>query len=422
MVIRAVVISRRKGRTAVAASSEGVGSAGLQLLSLQPAAVATVTQIFTDYVRSLDPSGEPPDPGSFDRAWSALGKALTRELKRRGLWDTSPHYLGVYGALDWHANPSAEAGGLEELLVDCYSHVFVRRLGGLKAQLALKPSIDGLVLVAIRNFLHDLQKKHDPLGFRVFEVLRSAVRGALEDGEMVRISGDRRIRNDTVLGYTEWVDGGPPPTLGDSEQLASVVETWNDVLLPDLITARGAARKRVIEVLRSLLVRLPAEGIEAVTFKQLIDPLKNDARARWSALHESTREEPAIEIDDGGLLSMVRQIPPDSGVEERDSFDKLAACVTEAVDRWQEPGRLRIYLSTLWEFLRTQPGEEATDGRAATAAPDGPLSARQLASLLRIPRDRIPSLMTTLKRLVEACRAATPEKRPVNLSREVDDP
>lgn len=374
--------------------------------------MAAVSQVFTDYVRALDPAGEPPDAAAFDRVWGALRRSLARELQRRGLWDVSPDYLGVYGGREWQGGGGAADDALEELLADCYTHVFVRRLGGLKAQLQLKPTIEGLVLVAIRNFLHDLQKKHDPLGFRVFEILRSAVRRALDGGGLAIVSGDPRIRNDSVLGFTEPAAGSLPP-LADDEELGPRVAAWNDLLLPDLITARGAARQRVIAVLESLLLRLPADGVEAVSFKQLIDPLKNDARGRWGALLESTQAEPAIEVGDGGLLTPIRRSPPDSAVEERDVFDKLVVCVEESVDRWQEPGRVRDYLSTLWEFFRTQPRETETDGR---------LSARQLSGLLRIPRDRLPTLMKALQQLVESCRAASSEEPPVNPSREAGEP
>ena len=384
--------------------------------------MVTVRQVFTDYVRALSPSGEPPDTGSFDRVWAALAKALASEIRRRGLWESSPGFLGVYGAQEWHeavpgGGSDSVGGALEELLVGCYTHIFVRRLGGLKAQLELKPSIDGLVFVGIRNFLHDLQKKHDPLGFRVFEILRSAVRGALETGELVLLSGDPRVRNDSVLGFSQPSIDSPAPKLAVSEDLDPVVTVWNDVLLPDLITARGAARQRVIALLQTLLLRLPVAGIETVEFKQLIDPLKNDARARWSALLEPTHEESAIEDGEDGGMTQIRLCPPDSGVEERDSFEKLVACVSEAVDLGREPGRIQEYLSTLWEFFRTHAGGTPVVGTTA----DGPLSARKLATLLRIPRDRIPGLLTTLRAMIEACRAAIPEKRPVNLSRKADN-
>ena len=376
-------------------------------------------QLFTDYVRSLDATGDPPDADSFARLWSALGRAVRHELKRRGLWDVPPSAVGVYGSETWQDGSGDGSGGaLEELLAGCYSHIFIRRLGGLKAQLEVKPNIDGLVFLGIRNYLHDAQKKHDPFGFRVFEMLRSAIRGALETDELVVLGGDPRIRNDTILGLPLPVssensvsrpEGAAPSagrepsgSLGGDSLLNDLVGAWNDTLLPELITARGASRKRVIAVLQSLLLRLPSEGVERFSVKQIIDPLKSDARARWGAMMDEIEGEQSFDTDADGNSVRVRVISADTRIEDRDRFDKLATCVSESVNGVEEV-RVRGYLSTLWEFLYTQ----ASGTAIGEAVLDGPMpSARKLAQLLRIPRDRLPSLFSILRGKVESCRAA----------------
>ena len=370
-----------------------------------------MSQIFTEYVRSLDPSGEPPDATSFGEVWSALGRALSSELRKRGLWGSPPSYLGVYGHESWRSagpgvaeseggNRQADAWGdaLEELLASCYSHIFIHRLGGLKAQLKIKPNIEGLVFLGIRNFLYDTQKKHDPFGFRVFDILRRALRAALDAQEMVLLGEDRSLRNETVLAFDSDVD--PDELAG--EELDVAVKRWNDTLLPDLVTARGKARERVVVVLRSLVLRLPAVGVRAFTFKQLIDPLKYDARARWSALLDTEEGPKAIESD-GDLRTLVRQIQPDTGIEDRDSFDKLAVCLAEGLDQLAEPQRTRGYLSTLWEFLWTF---------AVGSAGEGMPSARQLGRHLGIPRDRLPELLETLRNMVRDCRKTVSVRSP----------
>ena len=356
-----------------------------------------MSQVFTEYVRSLTASGEPPSSQSFEQVWATLGRALASELKKRGLWETSPRHLGIYGHESWRAVVAGEA--LEELLAGCYSHIFVRRLGGLKAQLRVKPNIEGLVFLGIRNFLHDTQKRHDPFGFKIFDGLRRALRAALDAGEMFLLSGDRRIRNDTILACDP--EAAPDELAG--AELEVEVKRWNDTLLPDLVTARGKARERVITVLRVLLAKLPAAGVRAFAFKQLIEPLKNDARARWHALLETEAGPTAVERD-GELTTLVRQIQPDTGVEERDAFEQLSYCLAKSLEVIEEPPRTRGYLSTLWEYLRA----------FAAGADGGMPSARKLARHLGIPRDRLPGLFTTLGRLVETCRAANSRKRPVN--------
>ena len=365
------------------------------------------SEVFTDYVRSLDPSGEPPSAESFQGVWRALEGALISELQRRGLWHHPPSYLGIYGFGSWRERPSDEggSGALEELLAACYSHIFIRRLGGLKAQLRVKDSIDGLVVLGIRNVLHDTQKRHDPLGFRVFEVLRSAVRAAIDAGELRVVAGDRRIRNDTVLG---WDDGAQ--ATDDAGELDALLAGWLDTLLPDLVTARGAARRAVTAELQGRLATLRDHGFEAVRFRQLVDPLKNGARGRWGALLEPPAEEKGLEIDGGEKPVVVRLVAPDRRAEERDSFEKLVTCVTESVDA--VAGAAGSHLSTLWEFLATGAAEKAPGG--ALTLGDGRPSARKLSRHLRIPREKIAGLFETLGALVEACRSASSGQPPVS--------
>ncbi len=373
-----------------------------------------MSQVFTEYVRSLDATGEPPDAESFEQVWAALGRALRSELRKRGLWNSSPSYLGVYGYDSWQHAPAGghisggdlaggdrlAGGALEDLLAGCYSHIFIRRIGGLKAQLKVKPNIEGLIYLGIRNFLHDTQKKHDPFGFRIFDVLRRALRAALAAGELVLLAGGPKIRNDTLLAF----DPGADPGQLDGDRLKAAVERWNDTLLPDLVTAQGKAKERVLAVLGSFLLKLPAAGVRAFTFQQLIDPLKNDARNRWRALQEAEDGPAAIESD-GELTRLVRQIQPDTGVEERDSFEKLSICLAVSLDRLEGPARTRSYLQTLWDYMRAF---------ALGSAADGMPSARKLGRHLGIPRDRLPGLLETLGDLIQSCRAAIFEKPPVN--------
>src|SRR5436309_14649242 len=132
---------------------------------------AAGARVFTDYVRSLEPGGE-PDPQRLATVRETLRGALRGELRRRGLWNAPPDYLGVYGSEGWE-------DALEELLAECYAFVFVDRLRALQAQLRVKPNVDGLVFLNVRHFLHERQKEHDPVGSQVFEVLQSAVRCAV---------------------------------------------------------------------------------------------------------------------------------------------------------------------------------------------------------------------------------------------------
>lgn len=380
------------------------------------------SRVFTDHVRALA-AGGPLDSRRFEAVWAALRAALKSELKKRGLWESPPSYLGIYGGESWApANaPAAHDSALEELLAECYSYIFVSRLRSLEAQLKLKPNIDGIVFLNIRHFLHERQKEHDPIGFQIFEVLQSAVRLAVEEKELRLLSGDDKVRNDTVLGFE---DGLEAPGKGRGE-LPSLVARWNDELLPDLVTSRGRGQEEVVRRLRERLPDLRREGIVTFRFKDVVDPMKADVRARWAALLDLAFGESAPQKEGPETKEAVRLVEPDSGVEERELFHKLVACVLASLERLEVDEKTRKYLGVLWQFLRIQASEgiekavvlrlDRTIRAEAEPAEEERPSLRKLAEQLQIPRERLPGLYKKLGELLERCRAANSGKTAVTL-------
>jgi hypothetical protein len=366
-------------------------------------------RIFTEHVRALA-AGEDP-AGHLQEVWAALRTALRSELKRRGLWDAPPSYLGVHGEDKWESGGGrfGTEGPLEELLAECYAYVFVARLSGLAAQLKVKPNIDGLVFLNIRHFLHERQREHDPIGAHVFTVLQAAVRLAVEEGELRVLQGDEKVRNDTVLGFGMATEVGGPES-----RLAAIAAGWNDELLPDLVTLRGRRQEEVVLRLRELLRELSQEGVEVFRFKDLVDPLKADARARWAALLAEEQGDTVKDTDaEGG--EVVRVVRPNTRIEERQLFRKLVDCVLAALARLDVNERTRGYLSTLWQFLRFQAAEGIEPEPASrlerslaaeleSLAEERP-SRRRIAEQLQIPRERLADLYRTLGELFEECRA-----------------
>jgi hypothetical protein len=360
-------------------------------------------RIFTEYVRSLDARGEAPSAESFVALWEALRSALRSELRKRGLWESPPSYLGIYGWQTWEEGPEEVpegAGALEELAAECYSFIFVLRLRSLRAQLKVKENVDGLVFLNIRHFLHERQKEHDPLGFRVFEILRLAVRQAVAAGELHVLAGDERIRNETVLGFA----GEPGSRAPSADDPRAVVARWNDELLPDLVTARGAQQDEVVERLRRRLAELGGEK-ESFRFKELVDALKNDVRTRWAALLDHSEGETAAERTGDEPARLIRIVRPSKEVEERQSFERLTGCMASSLARLALDARSRHHLFTLWQFVRVE-ASGAAGGPELDGGGEKLLSQRKLAELLRIPRDRLPGLFATLRRLLEDCQAA----------------
>lgn len=321
--------------------------------------------VFTAFVRNGLQGERTPDADLFHDAWHALRASLVCEIKKRGLWQSPPSYLGAYGWESWDSE--ASQGALGELVADCYAFVFVDRLQSLKRQLQEKPDIDGLVLLNIRHFLHERQRAHDPLGFRIFEMLQEVVEEAVSSGALHVLASDRKIRNDTFLGFDPAAE--LPATPADLEP---IVLRWNDELMPDLVTARTRQQAAVVRRLRERLLELPRRGVEVFRFKDLLDPLKRDVRERWAAL-----QEPAL---------------PESNVESRQSFEELTHCISSSIEGLEADSRTRAQLKALWIHLWQQHGEE---GREA-----GLPSYRQLGQRLSIPRERLPVLFALLRRLV----------------------
>jgi hypothetical protein len=186
---------------------------------------------FTRFLRNLE-LGRPLDRESreFEEVWTALRRLVVSELKRRSLWSLPPAFLGIYGCASW-SDPEA----IEELVAECFVFTFAERFRSLKAQLRSKPDVEGLVLRNVRNFLQETQRRHDPVGFRVFTVLRGVVRNVLSAGELQVIAGSPGVQRDTVLAFR----AVPSAETARLEELRPHVLAWNDDLLPDLITARG---------------------------------------------------------------------------------------------------------------------------------------------------------------------------------------
>lgn len=344
---------------------------------------------FTRYVQKLETHGE-PDREDFRGLWRALQAALTHEMRKRSLWTASPSYLGVFGRGSWSGKPDASSEALEELLVDCYTLIFVRRLPRLRIQLASKPNIEGVVFRYVRNFLHDRQRDHDPLGYRLFEIVHRAVSGAVQDGELFVLGPTQRLRNDTLLAFSSQAlseDCAAP------ERLRPLVVSWCDDLLPDLVTATGPARPRVVTEVQRRIFDLAA-AFTVFRFGDLLTPLKEETRNRWAAIFDQEGGEAAFEdTAEGGRF--VRIFMPEQRAEEIETWKALVDCVSGLLQGVQESTRNLGYLTTLWGFLRTFASDEG---------PERMPSNRKLATLLRIPRHSFPNLYRILGDLVSMCQ------------------
>jgi hypothetical protein len=343
--------------------------------------------VFTRFLRGLE-RGRPREDESFEEVWQALRGLLAGELRRRSLWALPPTCLGIYGSASW-----TDREALDELAADAFLFVFGDRLRSLEAHLRFLPNVEGLVLRSVRNFLHETQKRHDPVGFRVFTVLRAAVRAMVAAGTLSVVAGSPAVRRDTILGFRPESSPAAPVLAGD---LAPCVRLWSDDLLPELILARGWEVPPLLAKIEGHLGRLPAQGVAVFRFQDLVDPLRLEIRKRWRALWAEARESGAVDLAEEGPW-----IAPISLLEEREGLASLIRCLERGIDSLPERSRTQGYLRRLQLFLVSYAVDgSGLGGGAAEKLP----SQRRLADLLRIPRERVPGLFATLRKLAEACR------------------
>ena len=364
-----------------------------------------MNSIFSEYIRLLSADETPaPDVKLFDAILEALRGALVHELKKRGLWTVSPRYLGIYGGDHWDAGDS-----LEDLLFGCYEFIFVRRLASLSRQLERRPNIDGLIFLNIQHFLHEAQRRHDPLGFRIYELVRSAIESLADAGVLYVLAGEPPLRNSTVLGFAPWFDGERAETV----DLRSQIADWCNELMPELVTAWS--KETVVSRLAERVADLSGEGVEVFRLGDLMNPLKLEVRGRWAALLVNVQGDVALESE-GDSTRLVRWVSPDQGMEEQQGFLFLVTCISEGLGNLKQPRKTQDYLHRLLQFMRQWAAEfeldEPRDWAVGELSSDELPSDKRLGELLEIPRGRFKDLKVTLGQVIKACRAGGADTAP----------
>lgn len=345
----------------------------------------------TDFVRQMTPDGPEPTGELFEQVWSALRGLLVVEMKRRSNWSSPPSYLGVVGHPQWTI-PGIGSDALDELAAQCFEYVFVRRLTSLRDQAETKPTVDGLVALAVGHFLLETQRRNDPLGFRVFEVLRRTMLAEVDRGRLLLVAGDERIRNDSLLARDREANVEVLREVDPS----SLVERWTLDHLDGLVTASHKALSELIARLGDEIGAWLGPSRPGFRFGNLAAQLKKSVRSAWALRY--TCEVSGLES--AGL----RALPPDAEAEAQRRFTRLAQCVDGALEHLDERRRTRLYLERLWRFLEAL-ASDRTEVAELEPSAEGELPPhRQLARLLDIPRERIPGLLETLGTQLRTCR------------------
>lgn len=356
--------------------------------------------VFTEHLRGLA-AGRQPDAAEIGRVLAALRRLLRREMLRRGVWHLPPDRLGVVGFGTWR-----DGAALDELVVDAYEEVIVRRLRGLFAQLELKPNVEGLIATNLKWFLRDLQKRGDPLGYRAWEVAQNAVERAVGRGTLVVAADGPPVDAATLLATSGEAarHAGAEDDAPDEPRrlLAELAARWNAALLPELVTAGGRGLAEVIEGLAARLPELGATGVETFRLRELVAALRDDLRPRWLAraggdggdaaaagdLRNQAAGEPPLPL----LRLSSPAADPEIRAAERDAVRRLLRCVEEGLAALPE-ARTRDDAEAVWR------------AQTATLAAGAPrLSDRELSRRLEIPRDRVPGVIEAIRAVTGRCR------------------
>ncbi len=221
-----------------------------------------MADVFTRYVQF--PSGEHTE--GFNQA---VRRILIGQMRRRGLYSSSPRFLGM---VEWQ---SWETAALDELTAQARLWL-IKRIPFLKGRLQCKePKIESNIRLMLADFLTTLQKKFDPIGYRIYEMVRAAVDLLIRRECLIPGGGEERIRNDTLLAVSheaalEYVE----------RDMSDHAAKWNDDLLVALLTADGKEKDKAVRSLADRVQQLPDQGVRAFRFKDLADAMKKDGRKK----------------------------------------------------------------------------------------------------------------------------------------------
>lgn len=275
-------------------------------------------------------------------ALPAMESLVRRELRRRRLWQHGPGLLGYGNESAWHA------AALGDLAHDAYDFAVLKKLKNLVDQLAAGNDPSGYVALNTRNFVTDRQRTYDPVGYAVFRNVEAAATLAVREQRLhaTRLTPTRaRLRNETVLALVRpdapAVGGRTLPTMARAGTLIERLredDRW-PALAIELTRTRGAAQRELCE----RIVALGAHGVVAFRFRELVDGIKDDVRARLAT------DVPPVEADRASTAA------PQS------DLSKVAQAVYAAIDASEHPPRVKPKLRALFDhyYARSQCDDDA---------------------------------------------------------------
>lgn len=146
---------------------------------------------------------------------------------------------------------------------------------------------------------------------------------------------------------------------------------------------------------------LESEGVGGFTFRQLVDPLKAEARLRWAVL---VADLPGSVCSSKGEPRCCERLA-DEGLAARDRFEKLVRCIDGRLDSLGGQTRTREHRRKLWQFLHlfASASDESAAALPSIFRDEELPSNRELSRLLEIPRGKLRGLFSDLEAVAGRC-------------------
>jgi len=175
---------------------------------------------FTPYIKAMQPRDCPAE------LLKAVKDRLEHTMKKKRVWTAPPAILGFPEYDSWTSD------AFQDLTFHCFIYAITERLHHLQNAIkAGSDNIDGLVNNNIENFLLDLQKKHDPIGYFLARNARLAIEELLntEAIKAAYLAKKNTVNNNTLLIFAPF----QIKQASSEEQLEAHIKTivnWQDDL------------------------------------------------------------------------------------------------------------------------------------------------------------------------------------------------
>jgi hypothetical protein len=343
-----------------------------------------MASILTDHVRDFGPDSDPEA-----RVLPEIGRLLRQRMRRKNLLLAPPSYLGYHGVANWQG-----AGAFDDITVDCYIYAVLARIEGLRNQLRARPNIDGLIVRNVDNFLLERQRRHDPVGYAIFQNVAGAVRAEAVMGHLaVEGATDGRLHSSSVLRLDpSQLDAQAVDRLQIEQALIQVLETAK--VPQGLISVSEEGQ----EWAQNFLVRLREIGVAAVRCGDVVAVAAARAREDRPLPRAAPDQRFAFEGDED-YTALVRMVWPDQALEHRDNWEALKRQIADRIAGLNRQQRVRERLLSVFEGLV----------QAIEEGPASPPSQAELVERLGIPRATLSDDFRLLGEIISSLIEKNPE-------------